>query len=242
MKRLLMLFLLIILTSCANIKDTVVPPTDAVLRDGFNNKVVYSKGCTSDGAYLKVLHYQGILRIPTPAFFAGFPQDERDSMLRMSVQIAAFAFFKQLEDSGAVVRLYSEDTVPEADSIVLMCNISKIKIGIYDNGWGGYGSAGDFWEAETDFNLKVYKNGTEYVLNTVIGKGQLKHAPISPGSFLDAIILSAKMATAAINGSMFGVVKNGFIDYDIDRDAKSPVEPAAGLAAIEAVKQLATIK
>ncbi|WP_303851370.1 hypothetical protein [Seleniivibrio woodruffii] len=234
--------LLLILTSCANIKDTVVPPADTELRSGLSGKVIYSEGCTYNDAYLKVSHYQGILRIPTPSYFGGFPKSEREKMLQLSVQSAAFAFFSQLQQTGVTVRLLSADNVPEVGSIMLKCNISKIRIGIYDDGWSGYGSAGDFWEAETEFNLKAYVSGREYSLTPVTGKGQIKHAPISPGSFLDAVILSAKIATSAINGSMFGVVKEGFIDYEIDNDAKSPVEPAAGLAAVEAAKQLALIK
>ncbi|WP_415238390.1 hypothetical protein [Seleniivibrio woodruffii] len=242
MKISFLLSLLLILTACANIKDTVVPPADLALRSGLAGKVIYSEGCTYNDAFLKVSHYQGILRMPVPSYFGGFPKAEREKMLQLSVQSAAFAFFNQLQQTGVTVKLLSEDTVPEAGSIRLKCNISKIKIGIYDDGWSGYGSAGDFWEAETEFNLKAYSNGREYVLAPVTGKGQIKHAPISPGSFLDAVVLSAKIATAAINGSMFGVVKEGFIDYDIDNDAKTPVEPAAGLAAVEAAKQLASLK
>jgi len=212
------------------------------LRVGLANKLIYSEGCTYDGAYLKVSHYQGVFRVPQPSFIGGFPKAERDNMLKLSVQTAAFAFFKQLQETGATVKLYSEGDVTEGDSIRLKCNITKIWIGIYDNGFGGFGSAGDFWEAETDFALTAYKNGREYVLNPVVGKGQIKHAPINAGSFFDLIILSAKIATAAVNGSMFGVVKNGFINYKIDENAKTPVEPAAGLAAIEVAKQLAALK
>jgi hypothetical protein len=242
MKRLLVLPLLFLFTACANITDTVVPPADMALREGLAGKVIYSEGCSYEGAFLKVSHYQGLLRVPSPAFFGGFPQAERDRMIELSVQSAAFAFFRQLQETGASVKLYSEGVTPESDSIRLKCNITKIRIGIYDNGWGGYGSAGDFWEAETGFALTAYKNGMEYVLTPVTGKGQIKHAPISPGSFLDVIILSAKIATAAVNGSMFGVVKEGFIDYKIDRDAKTPVEPAAGLAAVEVARQLSALR
>jgi len=38
------------------------------------------------------------------------------------------------------------------------------------------------------------------------------------------------------------VTRSGFIDYKVDRDAKSPVEPAARLAGIEAAKQLSALK
>ena len=234
--------MILIIAACANIKDTVVPPVDLSVHDGLANKVIYSEGCTYEGADLYVSHYQGVLKVPQPSFIGGFPQNERDRMLELSVQSAAFAFFNELQKTGAVVKLYSDDVKPEAGSIMLECGITKIRIGIYDNGFGGFGSAGDFWEAETDFALTAYENGHEYALNPVSGKGQIKHAPISPGSFFDALIFSAKIATAAVNGSMFGVAKEGFIDYKIDRYAKSPVEPAAGLAAIEAAKQLAAMK
>jgi len=233
---------MLIISACANIKDTVVPPADMTTRVGLANKVIYSEGCTHDGAYLKVSHYQGVLRVPQPSFIGGFPQKDRDEMLQHSVKIAAFAFFNQLQQTGATVKLFSDSIVPESDSIRLKCNITRIRIGIYDNGFGGFGSAGDFWEAETDFALTAYKNDREYVLTPVTGKGQIKHAPISAGSFLDLLLLSAKMATAAVNGSMFGVVKNGFIDYQIDSNAKTPVEPAAGIAAMEAAKQLSALK
>lgn len=242
MKKLSVMFLIFFISACANIKDTVVPPADLHLRDGIAGKVIYTEGCTYDDAYLKVTHYQGLFRIPQPSFIGGFPKSERDSMLRLSVQTAAFAFFQQLQDTGAAVRLYSANITPETGSIRLMCSIRKIKIGIYDNGFGGFGSAGDFWEAETDFDLKAYKDGREYVLNTVTGKGQVKHAPISPGSFFDVLILSAKIAASAVNGSMFGVAKEGFIDYKIDRNAKTPVEPAARIAASEAAKILSALK
>lgn len=242
MKNFVLLLSILFLTACANIQDTVVPMSDLSLKKGLSGTVIYSEGCTSDGANLKVSHYQGIFRMPQPSFIGGFPQKERDTMLNLSVQSAAFAFFRQLSEAGADVRLYTQDMSMEKGSLRLVCAITRIKIGIYDNGWGGYGSAGDFWEAETDFSTKVIRDGREYPLQPVTGKGQLKHAPISPGSFLDVLILSAKMATAAVNGSMFGVVKEGFIDYKIDRDAKSPVEPAAGIAGQEAAKQIALIR
>lgn len=242
MKNFILLAVLFLLSSCANIKDTVVPQTDLTLGKGLNGTVIYSEGCTSEGATLKVSHYQGLFRVPQPSFFGGFPKKERDNMLNLSVQTAAFAFFRQLSEAGAKVLLLTPETTMEKDSLRLDCSITRIKIGIYDNGWGGYGSAGDFWEAETDFGGKIVKNGREIQLAPVTGKGQIKHAPISPGSFLDMLILSAKMATAAVNGSMFGVVKEGFIDYKIDRDAKTPVEPAAGIAGLEIAKQIAALR
>ena len=242
MRKLLVIPVICLLAACANIKDTVVPPASDSLRHSLTNKVIYTEGCTYDEAYLKVSHYQGILRVPQPSFFAGFPQSERDEMLRLSVQTAAFVYFQQLQEMGASVLTYTDGTVSEKGSILLKCSIGKIKIGIYDNGFGGFGSAGDFWEAETVFNVSVQKDGGESVLPPSVGKGQIKHAPISPGSFFNLIILSAKIATAAVNGSMFGVTKEGFVSYEVDRNAKSPVEPAARLAAVETARHLAELK
>lgn len=242
MKKLLLLSILFFIISCANIKDTVVPDAGEALKNGLSGEVIYSQGCTHDNAYLKVSHYQGIFRVPQPSFIAGFPQEQRDEMLEASLQTAAYSFFQELSEIGADIRLLTGDTQIQEGSSVIKCNISRIRIGIYDNGFGGFGSAGDFWEAEIDFKLTLNKGGREYDLPLVTGRGEIKHAPISAGSFFDIIILSAKIATAAVNGSMFGVMNQGLVNYKVDKNAKSPVIPAAKLAAIETAKLIVSLK
>jgi hypothetical protein len=241
-KLFLLLSLPLLLASCANIKDTVVPPADLSLKQSLTGTVIYSEGCTGDGAKLSVSHYQGVFRMPQPSFIGGFPKKERVKMLDLAMQTAAYSFFREFEAIGATVKVYDYNTIPEMGSIVLKCNISKIWIGIYDNGWGGYGSAGDFWEAELNFDLTMLKDGKEFKLPLIKSEGQIKHAPISAGSFLDMLIISAKIATAAVNGSMFGVGKEGFVKYKIDENPKTPVEPAAGLAALAAAKYVSMLK
>ncbi|MGE4318815.1 MAG: hypothetical protein AB7E96_07900 [Deferribacterales bacterium] len=225
--------------SCANIKDTVVPVTGLSLSHGLKGVRIYTEPCDASSAELKVSHYQGILRVPQFSGLGGLPNKDRDVVKQLSIQIAQYNFLSQIEKAGAEIRKYEGDEYMEKDSVRLKCAISRIWVGIYDNGFGGYGSAGDFWAAETEYDGTVLRNGSEYPMSHIKTRGEVKHAPVNPGNFLELLKISAKMSSAAVSGNIPGVVSSvGGIDYHMKTDVKSPVEAAAGLAGQDAAAQI----
>lgn len=228
--------------SCANIKDTVVPVTDLSLNHGLKGLKIYTEACDASAAELKVSHYQGILRVPQFSGLGGLPNSDRDVVKQLSIQIAQYNFLSQIEQSGADIRRYEGDEYMEKDAVRLKCSISRIWVGIYDNGFGGYGSAGDFWAAEIEYDGEILRNGAVYPLTHIKTRGEVKHAPVNPGNFLEMLKISAKMSTAAVSGNIPGVVSSvSGIDYHLKTDVKSPVEAAAGLAGQAAAGQIYNI-
>lgn len=234
---LILLPILFLLYGCTeSITETVVPPSNYAAAPGLKGVVIYAEPCSADNAELKVSHYEGLMKVPQPTFFGGMPKADRDRIKDMSVQIAQYNLLMPLEKSGAVFKKYSPDIKMERNSVRLLCSIKKIRVGIYDNGYDGFGSAGNYWEADTDFDgLSIIKNGKSAELEPISSHGQLKNAPVNPGTLMDALIISVKIAKNPI-GEAFAL---NDIDYHLDTSAKSPVEIASYLAGIELAKQVA---
>lgn len=190
--------------------------------------------------------YGGILQNRQPLWMV-LSEEERREIHQGAPQAVLYGFIEELRDRGFKVRLAAPGetagTEPSQGVARIEVKLKKLRLNIYDRGLSGYGSAGDYTEAELDFlPFNVRLNGVDYPVtlakNNYYAKteGSLLAFIWSFGEFTAHLFeWTAKLATGMSKSPVFEIPK-----MRIEKGKMSPAELAARLAAIDFIAELRT--
>ncbi len=159
---------------------------------------------------------------------------QKKSMHNSSLVLAEHGFFNEFYRSGIAVLQSDPGRIPEDADYFLTCSISSIIIKTYGSGFGGFGSAGNYWEAYLTFDnlsLTDIRRSSVRHFEPVTSYAKVKESPVNLGGLLAGLSFMTKTITNPFSAA-------ASINYNYDPDKTSPVEYAGMLAADELLRKI----
>lgn len=224
------------MNSTRSIPQTVVESKKIQLPQQYDGTPVYFGGFDANNTEVKVLHYEGILQ--AEQFWIAAPSDEQKKILKESaLTLANVGFMTELVNQK--LNLQNPNLSPDnKKGVLLKGHIQKIIIRTYGDGFGGYGSAGDYWECNLYLDklevISLDTNTSRHIKPTqsyakVIG------SPVKLGGFLEGLAWAAKLASMSfMTIPQLAYDHSAVTDlpkYSLGKIEHSPVELSAKIAA-----------
>ena len=183
--------------------------------------------------------YGGILQNRQPLWIL-LNEDDRRKIHEGAPQAVLYGLMEELRARGFKVRLAvpgeTAATEPPPDTARVTVKLKSLRLNIFYSGLSGYGSAGDYTEAELDFlTFNVRLNGIDYPVTLAKDRyyakteGSLLAFTWSFGEFTAHLFAwTAKLATGMSTSPIIDIP-----EMRIEEGRMSPAELAARLAAID---------
>ncbi len=158
-------------------------------------------------------HHEGLLKVPQPWIF-GLSADQK-LLLRHNAQSMAYqSFIDELRRLGVEV---SEK--PEKNETVWTLQLNELRIDTFGDGWKGFGSAGNYWEARLGVSVRD-KNSKSFEISSLAVSSPAP-AKMDAMTFVNMFVYFAKPSLLNLPSA----------SYALDLSQTNPVENAARLAA-----------
>lgn len=234
----------VMMNSTRSLPQTVVENKKVRLPQKYENTPVYFKGFDANDTEVKVLHYEGILQ--AEQFWIAAPSDEQKKILKESaLTLANVGFMTELVDQK--LNLQNPNLSPDnKKGWLLKGHIQKIVIRTYGDGFGGYGSAGDYWECNLYLDklevVSLETNATHHV-KPLQSYAKVIGSPVKLGGFLEGLAWAAKLASMSfMTIPQLAYDHSAVTDlpkYSLGKIELSPVELSAKITARMFLMELA---
>jgi hypothetical protein len=239
MTRFILLFVIVIFTngcSTRSLPQTTLDNKKISLPEIYKNTPVYFSGFDSNGTEVDVSHYDGILQ--TKQFWFAAPTKEQKNLLKdAAFSLINIGFASEIISQGLHIENENTNATDLSKGIRINGHIQKILIKTYGDGFGGYGSAGDYWEAYLYLDkLEVIFLDTKTTkhIAPIQSYAKINGTPIKLGSFTDGLIFAAKLASLAFTTLPQLAYDSSNIvipPYKLDNTKQAPIEIAAKISA-----------
>jgi len=237
MIRFILLVAIVIFTSGCGTKSlpqTVLDNKKISLPEIYKNTPIYFSGFDSNKTEVDVSHYDGILQ--TKQFWFAAPTKEQKNLLKdAAFSLINTGFASEIINQG--LHIENENATDPSKGIKINGHIQKILIKTYGDGFGGYGSAGDYWEAYLYLDkLEVVFLDTNTIkyISPIQSYAKINGTPIKLGSFTDGLVFAAKLASLAFTTLPQLAYDSSNIvipPYKLDNTKQAPIEIAAKISA-----------
>ncbi len=213
-------------TSTRSVPVTVLDSRQLEIPGVCLGKPIYFSGLDTSSAEIKITHHEGVLQ--AEQFWIAGPTKAQKKILRESaIVLANNGFIAELMAQGLGLRSPPEVAEDVGDAVELKARLQKMVIKTYGRGFGGFGSAGDYWECY------LYLDGLQLAfpsapaggccLPAVEGYAKVKGSPVKLGGLIEGMVWMAKVSTNPLMAAM--------PNYSVQQTAQSPVELSARIAA-----------
>lgn len=226
----------VMMNSTRSLPQTVVENKKIQLPQKYESVPIYFKGFDANDTEIKVLHYEGILQ--AEQFWIAAPSDEQKKILKESaLTLANVGFMTELVDQK--LNLQNPNLSPDGKKgWLLRGHIQKIVIRTYGDGFGGYGSAGDYWECNLYLDklevISLDTNATQHV-KPLQSYAKVIGSPVKLGGFLEGLAWAAKLASMSfMTLPQLAYDHSAVTDlpkYSLGKIERSPVELSARITA-----------
>ena len=191
-------------------------------------------------------HHEGLLQVRQPGIW-GLSEGQREALYRDLGDIARYAFIDELLKRKQSVTIVGDTSYRGAADYVISGTLRSVELNTYGQGTReGWGSAGNYWEAEVVLSDVVIARAD----GTVLWSGEidryckLEGSPakldwtvftVVAKSLQQGLILSQGPSPVHIQDA----VESSGADYQLAPVTKNPVDIAARLAALEVLKIIA---
>ncbi len=184
-------------------------------------------------------HHEGLLQVKQPGLF-GLSDEQKQQLYGSAKELAVLGVITELKRQGLDVRIGTA----AADGAKLGGRVARIVLNTFGDGIGGFGSAGDYWEARIELEgLTLWRRGEARELGRIEAYAKLAPSPAKMGweAALQSMIAMAQImasmaqiAAGSISGTSFPAMT-----YDLDKTPHSPLEIAGRHAAVEILRRFA---
>ncbi|WP_345993943.1 hypothetical protein [Sulfurimonas sp. HSL-1716] len=213
------------LVSTRSLPSTTLPNKNLHVNKKILAIPVYFKGFELNSDNIELKHYEGILQ--AEQFWIASPSDEQKLQLKESaITLINAGFVRELKAQGLDIENIDAAKPDDPEGFKLTGKINRIVIKTYGAGFGGFGSAGDYWECYLyldKIEMTSFDGTQTYLLDkpaTIYAK--LNGSPIKLGSFLEGFIWMAKLADNPFTS---------LPQYYMNNIVHSPVEVAGRISA-----------
>ncbi len=235
--------LVVMLAACANnaTRHTPVTPMEPprVEVPRFLREVPVAVELEVGATEISGAHHEGLLQVKQPGLF-GLSDEQKQQLYGSAKELTVLGVIAELKRQGLDVRLGTAS----ADGAKIAGRVGRITLNTYGDGIGGFGSAGDYWEARLELDgVTLWRRGGTRELGRIEAYAKLSPSPAKMGwaAALQSIIAMAQimasmaqLAAGSISGTSFPAMT-----YDLETTPHSPVEIAGRHAAAEILRRLA---
>ncbi|MBN2145368.1 MAG: hypothetical protein JW774_12185 [Candidatus Aureabacteria bacterium] len=258
----LTLFIVVIFSGCAtfdNVGTKPLPLSEPVqpfigLSSRLKNKTV--------GVYLSIDqtkidggHYEGLLQAKQ-VWITAPSKKQKAALYGPAKEVSLYSFMDELGRQGLLIHFIKEwnNSLSTQFDYVITGTIEKIILNTYGRGFiGGYGSAGDYWEARIFFTgIKLIETASS---NTIYEDNMETYAKLAPcpiklnWSLFTVVSNSLSMAFQVPAKTFLGTVAQGRdaiyswkATYQMDNYMVTPIEVASRKGACELLKRIKETK
>lgn len=218
------------LPSTKNLPYTKLEPLNSELNKLDKSKPILIANFNADIAEVEVKHHEGILQVEQPTYFGGPSNEQKKKIAVLAAAQVRDGFIEELKKFGFNVFDYLET----ACFYDIQGKVSKITIKTYGRGYGGVGSAGDYWESYTSLtDITVFdscENKKQHIGN-IDAYAKVKDSPVKlKGSVLEGILLGIEIIKNPLKGLM--------PDYELEDTLQSPMYLTGRIAAQKLIMKL----
>lgn len=219
-----------------SLPQTVLDKKQIPLPKIYTSTTIYFNGFDVNNTEIDISHYDGILQAKQ-IWFAAPTDEQKNILINAAFTLTNTGFASELINQGLHIENENPNASEPSSGIKINGHIKKILIKTYGDGFGGFGSAGDYWESY------LYLDKIEVVfLNTKTIKhiipiesyAKMNGTPIKLGSFTDGLVFAAKLASLAFV-TLPQLVYDGsnivIPPYKLDNTKQAPIEIAAKISA-----------
>lgn len=222
------------LPSTKNLPYTKLSPLNPELNQLDKSKPINIANFITDIAEVEVKHHEGILQVEQPTYFGGPSYEQKKRLAVLATAQVRDGFVEELKKAGFNVFEYLETPC----FYDVKGKISKIIIKTYGDGYGGVGSAGNYWESYTYLTDIAMFDSCENKQNNVgniEAYAKVKDSPVKlKGSVLEGILIGIEIIKNPLKGLM--------PDYELEDTSQSPMYLTGRIAAQKLIMKLSGIE
>jgi len=238
LKFIVLVAIIIFTNGCAtrSLPQTVLDKKQIPLPEIYTNTPIYFNGFDINNTEIDISHYDGILQ--TKQFWFAAPTDEQKNILKNAAfTLTNTGFASEIINQGLHIENENSNGTEPSSGIKINGHIKKILIKTYGDGFGGYGSAGDYWESYLYLDkievVFLDTNTTKHII-PIESYAKINGTPIKLGSFTDGLVFAAKLASLAFTTLPQLAYDSSNIvipPYKLDNTKQAPIEIAAKISA-----------